>query len=82
MTLSSIQDPPDASTIVGYILVIPTPGGKSAGRQFDCAINRVTVHGTWVQEIQEFRIHGYKISGNSVIVMPRSHEGARCTVSR
>ena len=27
VTLSSIQDPPDASTIVGYILVIPTPGG-------------------------------------------------------
>ena len=26
VTLSSIQDPPDASTIVGYILVIPTPG--------------------------------------------------------
>ena len=23
---SSIQDPPDVSTIVGYILVIPTPG--------------------------------------------------------
>ena len=26
VALSSIQDPPDASTIVGYILVIPTPG--------------------------------------------------------
>ena len=27
VALSSIQDPPDASTIVEYILVIPTPGG-------------------------------------------------------
>ena len=27
VALSSIQDPPDASTIVGYILVIATPGG-------------------------------------------------------
>jgi len=26
VALSSIQEPPDASTIVGYILVIPTPG--------------------------------------------------------
>jgi len=26
VALNSIQDPPDASTIVGYILVIPTPG--------------------------------------------------------
>ena len=26
VALNSVQDPPDASTIVGYILVIPTPG--------------------------------------------------------
>jgi len=27
VALNFIQDPPDTSMIVGYILVIPTPGG-------------------------------------------------------
>jgi len=39
MALSSIQDLSDASTIVGYILVIPTQA-CSIGRRYDCAINK------------------------------------------
>ena len=78
MALSSIQDPPDASTIVGYILVIPTPGGKPPDTGLTVLLTGQECMGP---EIQESKIHGYKISGNSVIVMSRSHEGARCTVN-
>ena len=39
VALSSIQDPPDASLIVGYILVILTPG-MSDGRRYDRVINK------------------------------------------
>jgi len=33
---------------------IPTPGGKPPDAGFDCAINRSTLHGTWIQWVQEY----------------------------
>jgi len=39
VALSSIRDPADASTIVGYILVIPTPG-MLCRTPIGCAINK------------------------------------------
>ena len=55
VALSSIQDPSDASMIVRYILVIPTPGMLCRTSVWTVLLTRVTMQGTRVQEIQEFR---------------------------
>ena len=81
VALSSIQDPPDANTIVGYILVIPTPG-MLCRRQSDYAINKSNSAGdmsTGDTEVQEYRglgVQEYQMSGSSIIIMssPRNSD--------
>ena len=75
VALSSIQDPPDASLIVGYILVIPTPG-ISDECQYDRVINKsnsagdMSIGDTGVQEYKSTGVQEYQMSGNNIIIMP------------
>ena len=64
VALSSIQDPPDASMIVRYILVIPTLGDTLYRRRYDYAINKRNSAGDMSTGAQE-----YQIAGSSIIIM-------------
>ena len=71
MALNSIQDPPDVSMIVGYILVIPTPG-MLRRTPYDHAINKSNSAGdmsTWDTGVQEYRSSGlHEFKGTKCLI--------------